>query len=99
MINTSVGFSTTIETQSTVTGSDDLEESETLRGLDLVACALMLHRRPAPKRRNLDLTICSSRFSWSKRPAAIQAKKYHRSREHAFQSRGMVKLFIEAYSK
>jgi hypothetical protein len=77
----------------------DSEESKTLRGLGLVACALILHRRPAPKRRNLDLTIRNSRLSFSERPAAIQAKKYHRIREPVPQSRGMVKLFIDAYSK
>lgn len=73
--------------------------SETFPRLDLVACALMLHRRPAPKRRNLGLTVRSSRISFTERPAAIQVNKYHRIRESMPRLRGIKKLFIGAYSK
>lgn len=79
--------------------SDDSEESGSLGRPPFVARDLMLSCRPAPKRLNLYLTICSIRFSFWKRPAVIQVNKDHRIHESKPQLRGTMKLFIDAYSK
>ena len=78
--------------------SDELEV-DTICRLALVARALMLQRLPAPKRMNFDLIVLSSRFSFSKRPAASQENKDHRILERIPQFLGIVKLFMDEYSK